>query len=83
MLPVNVQGRLNSQQDHLPRQEICSSHLAVYSCLEFLACGHQHWSLVCRVRSFLSPANPGITAAEALTAPFFTFDQEDEIVLEV
>ncbi|KAL0026874.1 hypothetical protein WJX77_008256 [Trebouxia sp. C0004] len=31
-----------------------------------------------RVRSFLSPANPGITAAEALTAPFFTFDQGDE-----
>ncbi|KAA6416582.1 MAG: hypothetical protein FRX49_13443 [Trebouxia sp. A1-2] len=36
-----------------------------------------------RVRSFLSPANPGITAAEALTAPFFTFDQGDEVLLEV
>ena len=39
--------------------------------------------LLCRVRSFLSPANPGITAAEALTAPFFTFDQGDDILLEV
>ena len=28
-----------------------------------------------RIRSLLHPANPGLTAAEALTAPFFTFDQ--------
>ncbi|KAL0030818.1 hypothetical protein WJX77_007974 [Trebouxia sp. C0004] len=30
-----------------------------------------------RIRSLLSPANPGITAAEALQAPFFTFDQDN------
>ncbi|KAL0051785.1 hypothetical protein WJX82_002082 [Trebouxia sp. C0006] len=36
-----------------------------------------------RVRSFLSPANPGVTAAEALPAPFFTFVQGDEVLLEV
>ncbi len=39
--------------------------------------------LLCRVRSFLSPANPGVTAAEALPAPFFTFVQGDEVLLEV
>ena len=27
---------------------------------------------MCRLRSWVHPSNPGLTAAEALTAPFFT-----------
>lgn len=37
---------------------------------------------ICRIRSFLRPDNPGITAAEALTAPFFTYDQESGFFLD-
>jgi len=43
------------------------------------------WSavfLLCRIRSFLRPANAGLTAAEALTAPFFTYDQDQGFFLD-
>ena len=36
----------------------------------------------CRIRSFLRPDNAGVTAAEALTAPFFTYDQESGFFLD-
>lgn len=36
----------------------------------------------CRIRSFLRPANAGLTAAEALTAPFFTYDQDRGFFLD-
>ncbi len=36
----------------------------------------------CRIRSFLRPDNAGITAAEALTAPFFTYDQDRGFFLD-
>ena len=44
--------------------------------------GVQVWLWSCRIRSFLRPDNAGITAAEALTAPFFTYDQESGFFLD-
>ena len=45
-------------------------------------CAHQRISVCCRIRSFLRPNNAGITAAEALTAPFFTYDQDKGFFLD-
>lgn len=46
--------------------------------------GAFHWLRIrsLRIRSFLRPANAGLTAAEALTAPFFTYDQDRGFFLD-
>ena len=33
---------------------------------------------VCRLRSWFKPHNPGLTAAEALTSPFFTYHYDED-----
>lgn len=38
----------------------------------------EDWALTCRLRSWFKPHNPGITAAEALTSPFFTYQYDTD-----
>ena len=33
---------------------------------------------LCRLRSWFKPHNPGLTAAEALTSPFFTYHYDND-----
>lgn len=67
---------LKHQSNVEPRKALCKSMaLRLTDCRVF-----QHFSVLwpkkrcgpCRLRSWLNPSNPGLTAAEALTAPFFT-----------
>lgn len=56
----------------MPLTRLCEGILKV-ACEGILKYTH-----VCRLRSWFKPHNPGLTAAEALTSPFFTYHYDDD-----